>query len=157
MLINDKTKKYRISEYTEKKVRKIIKQHNFSPHQYARGFRLKRTKTIGLVVPDLINRYFGELSRNIEYVSRQNGYNVFIISSDDENIEKKVIGELLSRSVDGLIIASVTKEDGLIYKELLHNTPTVFIDRSIESATHSWVSSDNYKGAFDLVEYMCSK
>jgi len=157
LVINGRGDAYRISKKTQQKIRAVVKDNNFVPDQYARGFRLKKTQTIGLVVPDLTNWFFSQISDEIEALARKFDHQVLIACSDDnENTEFKVINNLHARRIDGLIVASVMRKD-TITKEILNlNIPVVYIDRRIESANVSWVSSDNYQGAYDLINYMCN-
>jgi len=157
LVINGRGEAYRISKKTQRKIRSIVEDNNFVPDQYARGFRLKKTQTIGLVVPDLTNWFFSQISYEIEALARKLDHQLLIAcSDDDEDTEFKVIKNLHARRIDGLIIASVMRKD-TITKEILNlNIPVVYIDRRIESENVSWVSSDNYQGAYDLINHMCS-
>ncbi len=157
-MINGKGTSYRISQKTQKKILDIVKKENFTPDQYARGFRLKKTQTIGLVVPDFTNWFFSQICYETELIARQHHHQVFIAcSDDDEQTEFQVVQNLIDRRIDGLIVASVLKKDQMTQEMLNYNIPVVYIDRRIESDTVSWVTSDNFQGTYDLVSYMCSK
>jgi LacI family sucrose operon transcriptional repressor len=124
----------------------------------ARGFRLKKTQTIGLIVPDLTNWFFSRISHEIEVLARNNNHQVLIAcSDDDENTELAVIKNLHARRVDGLIIASVMKKEQVTSDIIGLNIPVVYIDRRIESDNVSWVASDNFQGAYEIVDYMCKQ
>ena len=158
LVINGRGSKYRISKKTQQKILDIVKEKNYTPNQVARGFRRKKTETIGLVVPDLTNWFFSQISHEIELAARQYELQVLIACSDDnENTEYKVIRNLHNRRVDGLIIASVMKKDQITKDVINLDIPVVYIDRRIESDNISWVASDNYQGAYDLINYMCAK
>ena len=158
LVINGRGSKYRISKKTQQKILDIVKEKNYTPNQVARGFRLKKTETIGLVVPDLTNWFFSQISHEIELHARQYDHQVLIAcSDDDEQTEYKAIRNLHNRRVDGLIVASVMKKDQITKDVLNLDIPVVYIDRRIESDNVSWVASDNYQGAYDLISYMCSK
>ena len=158
MVINGKASDYRISPKTEAKVLQIVQEQGFTPNSYARGFRMAKTQTIGLVVPDLTNWFFSQLSREIEVIARHENHQVFIACSDDnEKTEAKVVQNLVGRKIDGLIVASVMKK-AQIAKEMQEiDIPVVYIDRRIESEHVSWVASDNLKGAFDLTSLILSR
>jgi LacI family sucrose operon transcriptional repressor len=158
MVINGRGSEYRISKKTQKKIMAIVKEKNFTPNQLARGFRLKKTQTIGLIVPDLTNLFFSRISHEIEVLARENGYQIFIACSDDnEKTEYRVINNLHARRIDGLIIASVMKKEQVAKNISGLGIPVVYIDRRIEGDNVSWVASDNYQGAYDLVNHMCRK
>lgn len=158
LVINGRGSRYRISKKTQQKILDIVKKKNYTPNQVARGFRLQKTETIGLVVPDLTNWFFSQISHEIELHARHYDHQVLIAcSDDDEDTEYKVIRNLHSRRVDGLIVASVMKKDQITNDVLNLDIPVVYIDRRIESDNVSWVASDNYQGAYDLINYMCSQ
>jgi LacI family sucrose operon transcriptional repressor len=158
MVINGNAETYRISKKTQQKILEIVEETNFVPDQYARGFRLKKTQTIGLIIPDLRNWFFSQISYEVEALARKNNYQVLIACSDDnEEKEIKLIHNLLARRIDSLIIASVMKQDQITKDILNLDIPVVFVDRRIESENVSWVSSDNYQGAYDLTNHLCSK
>jgi LacI family sucrose operon transcriptional repressor len=158
MVINGRGSKYRISKKTQKKILAIVKEKNFTPSQVARGFRLKKTQTIGLIIPDLTNWFFSCISHEIEMFARKNNHQVLIACShDDENTELAAVKNLHARRVDGLIIASVMKKEQVTSDIIGLNIPVVYIDRRIESDNVSWVASDNFRGAYDIVNYMCKQ
>jgi LacI family transcriptional regulator, sucrose operon repressor len=158
LVINGKASGYRISKKTEKKIRDIVERENFTPDQYARGFRLKKTQTLGLVVPDFTNWFFSQICFETEWFARHHHHQVFIAcSDDDEETEFKVVQNLIDRRIDGLIVASVMKKDQMTQEISNYNIPVVYIDRRIENDSVSWVTSDNFQGTYELVSHMCSK
>jgi len=158
LVINGKGSSYRISNKTQKKILDIVERERFTPDQYARGFRLKKTQTLGLVVPDFTNWFFSQICYETELFARHHHHQVFIAcSDDDEETEIKVVQNLIARKIDGLIVASVMKNDQMTQEISNYKIPVVYIDRRIESDTVSWVTSDNFQGTYELVSYMCSK
>ncbi len=158
LVMNGRGTEYRISQATQQRIREIVDRESFTPDQYARGFRMKKTQTIGLVVPDLTNWFFSKISHEIEQVARQYDHHVLITCSDDEeDTETKAIRNLVDRRVDGLIVASVMKKDRITREISNLKIPVVYIDRRIESDMVSWVASNNYQGAYDLINHMCSQ
>ncbi len=157
MVMNGRGSEYRISKQTQCKILDIVKEENYTLDQYARGFRLKKTQTIGLIVPDLTNWFFSQISYEIESFARKFDHQVLVACSDDhEETEYEVIKNLDARRIDGLIVARVMKKDKITKDVLNRKIPVVYIDRRIENDNVSWVASDNYQGAFDLTNHMCS-
>jgi LacI family sucrose operon transcriptional repressor len=72
-------------------------------------------------------------------------------------MELDAIKNLHARRVDGLIIASVMKKEQVTSDIIVLNIPVVYIDRRIESDNVSWVASDNFRGAYDIINYMCKQ
>ena len=158
LVINGHGSKHRISKNTQQKVLEIVKKTDFTLSQVARSFRLKKTQTIGLIVPDLTNWFFSGISYEIEIFARKYHHQVLIACSDDnEKTEYQVIKNLKAHRVDGLIIASVMKKEQVTKDIMGLDIPVVYIDRRIESDNVSWVASDNYQGAYDIITHMCKQ
>jgi LacI family sucrose operon transcriptional repressor len=152
LVINKKSRIGRISRDTERRVLEIVHRTGYSPNMLARGFRLSRSRTLGLVVPDLRIPFFAELNHEIEGIARANGYQILdSCSNDDKAIELEVVNNLLAYSIEGLIVASVLNEKQLLARTYNRKAPVVFIDREIALKNISSVASDNYNGAYEAV------
>ena len=128
-VLNGKAKKYRISEETQQRVMQAAKEYNYVPNKLARGLKLSRTDTLGLIIPDISNA-FADIAQSIEKEARSNGYSLILgDSGEDQVVEKELIRFLLSHKVDGIIIAPV----GTDYKQIIQTynsgMPLVVIDR----------------------------
>jgi len=157
LVINKKSKTGRISPATERKVLEIVRRTGYSPNMLARGIRLSRSRTLGLVVPDLRIPFFAELNHGLEGIARANGYQLFVsCSNDDKAIELEVVNNLLAYSIEGLIVASVLNEKQLLARTYTRKAPVVFIDREIALKNFSSVASDNYRGAYEAVRTLIS-
>ena len=107
-VINGKAKKYRISDETQKRVLLAAKQYNYVPNKLARGLKLSRTDTLGLIIPDISNPFFADIAQSIEKEARSKGYSLILCDSGEDHVlEKELIALLLSHKVDGIIIAPV--------------------------------------------------
>ncbi len=153
-VLSGKAKKYRISEHTEKDVIRIAKNLNYAPNQLARALRLRRTNTIGLIIPDISNPFFSSIARFIELESRKAGFSVMICDSEeDSEIERDSIKILGMRKVDGMIICPVGKESKYISAIVKQNVPVVTVDRYFPELDLAYVVSDNYHGSIDAVNH----
>lgn len=158
VVLNNRARQYGISRKTEQKVRDVAQKFNYTPHNMARGLRLTKTHTIGMVVPDLSNWFFSQLCGAFQDIVSQAGYRLYITSSNyDEQREYELIKDLLAWNIDGLLVASMMPRDQVPHNVLDNRTPVVYVDRQIKSDYVSWVASDNRQGAYDLVSYLCSK
>lgn len=150
-VLNGKAKQYRISESTCQRIRQLVKEHNYRPNRVARSLRTQKTNTIGLIVPDLRNCFFSELTTYFEAVAREAGYQVLIANSEDnKESELRAIENLSDFSVDGMIIASMF-DDKELKKLIKTDVPTVFIDREIPGNNYFSVTSDHYSGAREVI------
>ncbi|PSW10253.1 LacI family transcriptional regulator [Photobacterium rosenbergii] len=145
LVINGQDEKYRISEKTRNKVKDIIHEHGYVLNQTARNLKLKKTQTLGLVVPSLTNPFFSALVEELERKSRDLGYQLITAcTSDDEKLEEQVVQNFLSRDVDGLFVTPCSAER----QKVLANkkTPIVFLDRDFYTSEHPVVATDNDEG-----------
>jgi len=148
----------RIPEETREKIFAAAKKLNYYPDQAARSLRLKKSHTIGLIVPDISNPFFARISRTIEESAYKIGYTVIVCNTDeDQEKEDHFMNVLLQRRIDGLILCPVQDSKEKICEMLGKNFPFVLIDRYFEDIETNAVVSDNHKSAYEAVSYLVSK
>jgi LacI family transcriptional regulator len=119
-----------ISSKTRERVRKRMRELNYHPNMTARALVTGRTQTIGLVVPDLVHPFFGEVAGGLSRILRKKGYSLFVSSSDEDcELENREIEQLLAQRVDALILASCQKDPEFFHRIQKVKTPLIFIDR----------------------------
>lgn len=130
---------------------------NYRPNTLARSLRSGRSRTIGLVIPDISNLFFAEISRKIEDKGFEYGYSVILCNTDDnQDKEKSYIDVLLEKQVDGIIFISVGAANESIYKPIDVDIPIVVADRDIPNSQSDVVLIDNQKGGYDATKYLIS-
>ncbi|WP_335964795.1 LacI family DNA-binding transcriptional regulator [Galbibacter sp. PAP.153] len=153
-VLNNKAKEYRIGKKSQEKIRKVARELNYVPNQFAANLKSGKSNTIALIVPSLNNPFFAEISSRINTEIRKHGY-ITIIGESDENpeIEKKELRQLVSRNIEGLIIVPCGNQWEHI--DEIHNQgiPVVCIDRYFIDLDIPFVSTDNYKGAYMAAKY----
>ncbi len=154
-VINGQSEKYRISASTKKKIEDYIAIHGYSLNHAARSLKLNRSDTIGLVVPDLSNAFFARLMAALEIHCRKRNLLLLTASShEDSELENRVINNLLSRRVDGLVIAPC---QAATLPQLLKNkarTSIVMFDRDFSPSLFPTVISDNFQGGLEMTRKM---
>jgi LacI family transcriptional regulator len=137
------------------KVREAIKELDFRPNRIAASLSSRKTSNIGLVVPDIASPYYADLIKGISDALEASGYNIFLCGSND-NLEKenKIINDLLSLWIDGIIIVPVYERSSDI--DLINNIkiPTVLVNREIQGLNRDLCVFNNFKGAFDATKYL---
>lgn len=154
-VLNGKTEQYRISEETAKLILGTARELNYRPNELARGLRLKRSHSVGLVVPDISNPFFAYVTHLIQRNVYKAGYSLIVCNTDEDiDLEIEQIELLRRKGVDGYIVLPVgTKHDHI--KELLDfNKPFVLLDRSFDGLNANSVVVDNYKGAYQAVQHL---
>lgn len=128
-----------ISAETREKVLKRMKELNYQPNLAARGLVTGRSYILGLVLPDLVHPFFGQMAKRMSSVLREKGYHLVISScNEDPEFERQEIGQLLARRVDALIIASSQRNTDSL-RDIESQTPCVFIDRSFADLSANFV------------------
>lgn len=154
-VLNGMADKYRISKATQQKIETMAEKMNYVPNEFARNLRTGRSKTIALIVPSLKNPFFAEIASAVNAEVRKY-HCITIIGDSDDNIEneKMEVLHLLSRNLDGMIIVPCGDEWEHLEKIREKGVALICIDRYFEGADLSYVSSDNYEGAYSASKYL---
>ncbi len=145
----------RIPEDTRQKIFSAAKELNYHPDQTARSLRLKKSFSFGLIVPDITNPFFARIARSIEICSYETGYTGIVCNTDeDQKKEIHFINELLSRGIDGLIIAPVQDSIDHLRDLKEQKFPFVLVDRFFDEMETNAVVSNNEDSAYAAVEYL---
>ncbi|MEM6719252.1 MAG: LacI family DNA-binding transcriptional regulator [Bacteroidota bacterium] len=156
-----------ISLDTRTKVQAFAKLYNYRPNNIALSLKNKRTKTIGVIIPEIVHHFFSKVISGIEKEANNRGYNV-IIGLSNESFDKEVINiEMLANgSIDGFIL-SVSKETLLLqdyhhfYETINQGMPIVMFDRVVNEIACDKVVVDDKLGSkkavTKLIESGCKK
>lgn len=154
-VLNGLGEQHRISKNTIDLVTLTAKKLNYSPNHIAKGLRLKKSSTIGLIVPDITNVWFAQLALGIESEGRKHHYNIFLCNSNDDIIaEKKSIDLLQNWMVDGIIIAPIGLESEHLEKAAKRGTPLVLIDRFFDDIDLPYITSNDFEGSKEATQYL---
>jgi len=154
-VINGKSEQKGISEATTKKVNDLIQKRGFNPNSAARILRTGKSQTIGLIVEDISNYFFGYIAKTVETEAHKNGYNVFFSSTEnDDNTAKVLINKMKNSSVDGYIITATKGIKEELEKLNREKIPFVLLDRLIPGIEANYVILDNYLGAYELTKHL---
>jgi len=157
-VLNGLEKEKRVGPEIVKKIKEVARDLNYKPNQIARSLRKGSTNTIGLIVADIANPFFGQMARIIEDEAGKHNYTVIIGSSDENCIKSaSLIDTLLDRQVDGFIIvpSEGCNEDikTLVQKEV----PVVLVDRFLPELPTNYIVLDNFEATYDAVTHFVAK
>lgn len=154
-VLNGLGPQYRISHKTIELITNTATKLNYSPNNFAKGLRLKKSSTIGLILPDITNTWFAQLALGIEKEARKLHYNIFLCNSNDDiRIEKKSIELLQNWMVDGIIIAPIGLEAEHLVSASKKGTPVVLIDRFFEGLDLPCITSNDFEGSLEANQYL---
>ena len=144
-----------VSDELIKRVNQAMEELDYHPNSLARSLRSGKTKTIGLVIPDISNQFFAEISRKIEDKGYEHGYSVILCNTDDDsNKEKNYIDVLIAKQVDGIVFISAGEVSDNLKKTIASNVPIVVSDRNIKEIKSDIVLVDNNLGGYEATQYL---
>ena len=137
----------KVSPVRTQRVYEAMQSLDYQPDQIARSLKVGRSRTIGVVVPDITNAFYPEVIRGIEEAAHRSGYGVLLCdSNEDPAREKEHLSTLFSRRVDGVILAC--SDTSAAYDVLVaRRFPLVFVDRIPKGVRQNAVSTNNIKAA----------
>lgn len=142
-----------VSEETRRIVMETAEKLGYRPNVIARGLVSRVTRTIGVIVPDIINPIFGEITTAIIDTANENGYDVFLcISNWSNKKEEDYIHTVQQKQVDGIIIKSVSDSNtGLLERS---SVPVIGYESWTTNNKFSSVSVDNVRGGYMAAEHL---
>ncbi len=146
LVLSGKGKNGRVSKKTAQKIIDKANELNYVPNSLAKGLKMGQSETIGLIVADISNVFFGTLALHIQNYAEKHGYTV-IIGNTNERVEEmaKMINLMNARQVDGLIITPTEGSDELVKHLIDNNKPLVLIDRSFPELNADSVLINNFE------------
>lgn len=147
-----------VNEETKKKVQDAIKKLGYRPNIVARSLKTQRTRTIGIIVPDISSQVYPEIVRGAEDVANIYKYNVMLCNSDcDGEKEKEYLKVLSEKMVDGVLYMSSSLEDSTL--ELINelNIKTILVETTNKDNLLPSVSINNVAGAYEATKYLLKK
>lgn len=147
-----------ISEQTKTKIKEYAKLKNYKPNIIGLNLKNRKTKTIGVIIPNILNSFFAKVFSGIEKVADEKGYNVIMCISN-ESLEKEAHTlEMLSNgTIDGFILSvseEAQKQNNYDhFKEIINDgTPIVMFDRIAEGIDCDKVVVDDFDSALDSTQ-----
>ena len=144
----------KVSETTKQKVEKIISQTHYQPNQVARTLYQKKSKMIGIIIPDLNNRFYAQIIDGIQEVIQKEGYTALISFSTNSDVKKyqNAIINFENNNVDGIITSAFT-----IPPNFHLNTPLVMYDSANINDDIVRIVSNNTKGGKESIKLLSKK
>jgi LacI family transcriptional regulator len=142
-----------INSETRKRIQEAARQHKYRPHLIAASLSRGRSMSIGVVLFDLKNRYFSQMSNVISLSARNRGYLSYIaVTEKDIDTERQILHNLASRRVDGIILLPITR--GREYVDQLKELeiPVVTIGNHLPGIHHAAI--DEFKAAWDSARFI---
>ena len=133
-------------------------QMNYQPNEIARSLSTGMTMSIGVVVTDISNEFFGHLTFHIQEQAKKYGYTV-ITTNSNENPEdfENAVTILLNRQIDGIIIVPVDQGQKVVERIVNRRVPLVQVDRFYPDIKANYIIVDNYKSSSEMTGLLIRK
>lgn len=149
-----------VNENTRKSVLELAERLQYMPNSFAVNLRTQESKTIGLVIPEVVHHFFSNVIRGIIEEAEKNGYLVIILqSSESVAYEKKQIELLVQKRVDGIIISLSNESNNETYLSqiITKEIPLVQFDKISKLIPSSKVIINDQKAAYHAVSHLIAK
>ena len=146
-----------VSPKLAQRVSRAIEELNYRPSHLARSLKNRRTKMLGIIIPDISNPLFTQMARGAEDAALKNGYLLVSFNTDDQiERQEQVLAVLQSRQADGVLLVSArtTGDVAPIQKAAAGGMPVVCVDRVPRGLEVDNVTVDNEDGARRGVEHL---
>lgn len=128
---------------------------NYQPNAAAYSLRTNRTRIIGIVIPDIANPVFPPIIRGIEAVLSERGYMAILINSEPRSPRHgAIVSSLTARGVDGLIMASLERDDKTVMGLVEEGLAVVTVNRRVENVAVPSVTNDEEQGKRLILEHL---
>lgn len=152
--LNPETRHFIRPEVAER-ILAVSERLSYRPNAAAYSLRTNKTRIVGVVIPDIANPVFPPIIRGIEDVLSQRGYMAILVNSEPHATRHgAVLDALQSRGVDGLIMASLERNDSIMRGLLADGVPAVTVNRRAEDADVPSVTNDEDEGLRLILEHL---
>ena len=146
-----------VSLKTKTAVISLAKELNYSPNSFAVNLRTQESKTIGLIIPEIVHHFFSNIIKGIITEAELNGYLVIILQSNESlELEKKQVALLINKRVDGILISlsNDTNDDDHLKAILERKIPLVQFDKISKLINSSKVIINDQKAAMNATQHL---
>jgi LacI family transcriptional regulator len=148
-----------VKDETKEKVLKVIEEMNYVPSAIARSLSKRETNTIGIIVPDITNSYFGEIIKGISKIAEEVGLNIILFNTNnDVKSELKALNEVKKHRLKGVIMTPGFGDTNMenIFIDIINsiNIPIMLVSADLNYIDLNGVFVDDIKGGFDATDLL---
>ncbi|MBE8719697.1 LacI family DNA-binding transcriptional regulator [Sphingobacterium pedocola] len=158
LVINGKAEQARISQSLAKRILDYVEEIGYKPNALAKSLATGRSNTIGLIVENIGDSFFGPIALYIEEYLRPYGYHVLYSSTlGDLDLARTILTAMVDKKLEGLILAPAMGQEDQVLQLLGSKTPLVIFDRRIPQIPTNYVGTDNYTASKKAVEHLLDR
>jgi LacI family transcriptional regulator len=151
---------YEISAETKQRVLKTAARLNYVPNPYASSLRGRKSKNIGVVIPEVADSFFSLAINGIESVAKEMGYHVLIcLTHENFENERTILKEFQGGRVDGVLlsVSRETSQSDHVIDLVANGVPLVFFDRVCEDVDTARVITDDFESGYKAAEHLAQR
>jgi len=143
-----------VREATRRRILQVVEKLRYAPHGAARSLITRKTRTLGVLLPDLFGEFFSEVIRGIDVAARARGYHLLVSGYHEDRAETQELLRAMRGRVDGLIALSPELDAQAFEENLPAGFPVVFLNGLVRKGGYSSIRVDNYGGAFAMTRHL---
>jgi LacI family transcriptional regulator, galactose operon repressor len=143
-----------VRDETRRRIREVAQRLGFSPNHAAQSLSTRRTRTVGVLLPDVHGEFFSELMRGIDQIVQKHGYHVLISSLHSEPSGVELALRALRGRMDGLILMVPDQGLARAAAQLPTRSPVVLLNMDLRSGEYDTLNIDNVGGARAMTEHL---
>ena len=154
-VINGKAEQARISKALAKRILDYVEEIGYKPNALAQSLATGKSRTIGLIVENIGDSFFGPIALHIEECLRSYGYHVLYSSTlGDSDLAGNIVQTMIDKQVEGLILAPTEKLEEQVANVIAANIPLVIFDRKISGLTTNYIGTNNLEASKEAIEHL---
>ena len=144
----------RVTDETRDRVRSVVDKLGYSPHGGARSLITRRTRTLGVLLPELSGEFFSEFLRGIDETAKQQGFLTLVTSARREANEIAAAVSNMRGRVDGFLAVSPSVAARATLAEVAERYPTVLVGAGSDIGEFAALSVNNFQGAASMMKHL---
>ncbi|MBR3633533.1 MAG: LacI family DNA-binding transcriptional regulator [Bacteroidaceae bacterium] len=153
-VLNGKSREFRINRHTQERVIAAAQELNYKPQFVAQLLHKKPMRTIGIVMPNLSNPFFASLASAISVEAKKHELFVMLFDTQEDPVQdESALNKMLEYRVDGIVIVPCGR-DARKLEKINRTIPVVQVDRYFEESDLSYVSTNNFRGAYEAMSLL---
>lgn len=148
----------RVSKELTDRVLRAVEQLDYTPNEVARSLQTRRSRTIGMLIPDIANPFYAKVVRGVEERLKQDGYTLVLGNTYNDAAEQtRYLNLFRARQTDGLLVIMAAGGQAEIQKLIVERRPVVFVARDPGGMEADCVAADNQRGTELAMHYLLGK
>ena len=143
-----------VNPETRRRIRDVARELRYAPNSAARSLSMRRTATLGVLLPDLHGEFFSEVIRGLDQTAQRHHYHLLVSSSHNDRAEVDAAIRAMRGRVDGLLLMSPDVDAEALIAELPDDLPAVLLNCATASPRFDSLDVDNFGGARAMVRHL---